>query len=270
MHQQLGDLTPVAPFSLSAGWSWTVPTMRPSRSATSKITPSRGTPAHQSRATSAGRGAWKPSDAPWATQEISTSVRSSSSLAESRSTRRIDAAGCEDALLTLTARATLATIRHAGTDGAETEDRQMIDGRRKTVAGADAVSQRIDQGIIQLQDRAAAVADQVMMQIVDQLELPGPAAEVGHAHQPQIAEQLQRAVDRRAVDPRQERLDPGEDLVGGEMLTRSERRQDDQPLRRDALPDAAQPVGQTARADRFFRTVHAISFEVHQHPIAVV
>src|SRR5688572_30457410 len=113
------------------------------------------------------------------------------------------------------------------------------------------------------------MADQVMMQIVDQLELPGPAAEVGHAHKPQIAEQVQRAVDRRAVDPRQERLDAGKDLVGSEMLSRSERPQDDQPLRCHALPHAAKAIGQATRADWFFCTVHAISFEAHEDPIAV-
>src|SRR4051812_41988660 len=109
-----------------------------------------------------------------------------------------------------------------------------------------------------------------MMQIVEQFELAGATTKVGHADQPQIAEQLQRTVDRRAVDPRQERLDASEDFVGGEMLPRSKRAQDDQPLRRDALADAAQTIGESTRADRFFRTVHAISFEVHRHPTAVV
>src|SRR5215210_4181939 len=103
-------------------------------------------------------------------QEISTSARSSSSCGESRSTRRIEAAGCEGALLTLTACTTLATIRHAGADGAETEDCQVIDGRRKTIASTDAIAEWIDQVIVQLQDLAAAVTNQVMMQIVDQLE----------------------------------------------------------------------------------------------------
>src|SRR3712207_7997624 len=60
-------------------------------------------------------------------------------------------------------------------------------------SGADAVSQRIDQGIVQLQDRATAVTDQVMMEIVDQLELPRSSAKVSHTDQSQIAEQFQRA-----------------------------------------------------------------------------
>ena len=45
--------------------------------------------------------------------------------------------------MTLTARAITVAIRYAGADGAKPEDCQVIDGRRKTVAGADAVSQRI-------------------------------------------------------------------------------------------------------------------------------
>src|SRR5215210_4720588 len=53
--------------------------------------------------------------------------------------------------------------RRALGDGGETEDRQVIDGRRKIVASADAISEWINQGIVQLQDRAATVADQVMM-----------------------------------------------------------------------------------------------------------
>src|SRR5688500_6188532 len=53
------------------------------------------------------------------------------------------------------------------------------------------------------------------------------------------------------------------------MLPRSQRPQNDQSLRRHSLPDAAKAIGQATRADRFFRTVHAISLEAHEDPIAV-
>lgn len=64
----------------------------------------------------------------------------------------------------------------------------MIDCGNKAVAAADPFPQRVDEVVVQLQDRAAAVTDEMVVGIVDQLELTGAPAEIGLADQPQIAE----------------------------------------------------------------------------------
>src|SRR5215212_4523821 len=144
MHQQLGDLTPVRAVLALGGLELYGPHDVAFSLREEQNYPVSRDPAHQSRAASTARGARKPSDAPWATQETSSAVSSSSSLDESRFTRRIDSSGSGGALSTPTTRVITVAIRHAGADGAETEDRQVIDSRRKAVAGADAVPQRID------------------------------------------------------------------------------------------------------------------------------
>ena len=110
------------------------------------------------------------------------------------------------------------------------------------------VAERRQHGVVEGIDGAAAVADQVVMALgVDQLELADAAAEVGLADQAEITKQLERAVDRRAVDRRQPALDAAQYLVGGNVLIRLQGAQDDEPLGGDALANGAEPLGQAVR-----------------------
>src|SRR4051812_17991873 len=94
----------------------------------------------------------------------------------------------------------------------------------------------------------AAMADQVVVRFVDQLELPRAAAQVSHADEPKIAEELQRAIDGQTIDRRQLWFDSRKDVVRREMLAGLQRAENDQPLRGRSLPDPAQPLRQPASA----------------------
>ena len=130
----------------------------------------------------------------------------------------------------------------------------MVDAGLEVVAVADGAAEGLDDLVGEDGDLAAVAADQmVMTPIAEELEVAGAAAEIGLAEQTEIAQELQRAVDGRAVDDRRQRFDPGEDLVRGEMLARGEDPEDQQPLRGNALTGGAQPLrqrGQRRRDDR--------------------
>ena len=138
------------------------------------------------------------------------------------------------------------------TCGAESEHGEVIDRRSKSVSFLYRLAQRRDEIVVQFEDGATAVADEVMMRLVDQLELPDALAEIGFADQAQVAIQLEGTVDRRAVDRRQLRRNPGENFVGGEMFTLLQRTEDDQPLRRHPLTNPAQAIRQSARGMLLF------------------
>src|SRR5262245_7946299 len=107
-----------------------------------------------------------------------------------------------------------------------------------------------------------------MVRLVDQLELTRAATKVGHADQTEVPEELQRAVDGRAIDRRQLRFDPGKDVVRREVLAGLERTQNDQPLRGGALPDTAQPLHQTADISESCLSLRSVaSLDAHDVPM---
>src|SRR5215213_10130003 len=90
----------------------------------------------------------------------------------------------------------------------------------ETVPLAHRLAERFHQRVVHLGHKTALLADQMVMAgTAKKLEMAHAAAEVGFANQADVAEEFQRAVDRRSVERGYERLDPRINLVRGEVLT---------------------------------------------------
>ena len=123
------------------------------------------------------------------------------------------------------------------------EEGEVIEPGREPVPLHDRLTQRRDHGVVEEDDGLTVEADQVMVTgIVEKLEAPDATAEVRLAQQAEITEELERAVDGRAVDGRGQRTEASMDLVGGEMLAGRERIEDRDSLRGHALAYPAQPA----------------------------
>ncbi len=129
-------------------------------------------------------------------------------------------------------------------DGALAEERQMVDSRLEAEAFAHGVPQRLHEFVVEDEHRAALPTDEMVVpRVAEHFEAPGVAAEIGFAEQAEVAEQLQRSVDGRMGDGRQEGRDPLVDLVGRQMFPRREGAENHQPLGGEALARRAQPLG---------------------------
>ena len=103
--------------------------------------------------------------------------------------------------------------------------------------------------VVQMGDRAALAADDVVVgMVVGGLVEHAPPAEVRPQHEPLFHEEVERAVDRRGVDPRQLGPHPRRDLGRTEMAVRlgRERGPDQRPLARQA-PAARSQLRRPAR-----------------------
>ena len=129
----------------------------------------------------------------------------------------------------------LLVVRVAG--GAVAEEGEVLDTGREVVAGRDGVAEGLNQGVVQVEDGAAAVANQVVMpRFPQKFELADAVPEVGLGHEPGVAKSLQGPIDGRAGDGGHADLDPGEDLVGREVAPLFPRLQDDESLGRHPMP----------------------------------
>lgn len=99
--------------------------------------------------------------------------------------------------------------------------------------------------VIEFHDRAAVVANEVMVAVLfEDLVLANATAEVSLRDHAKITEKLERAVHRRAVDHRGSRPNPSEDFVGCEVLIPIfEYRKNHQALWSRALTDGAKSFG---------------------------
>ncbi len=128
---------------------------------------------------------------------------------------------------------------------ATAEDGQVVDFGGESVALQRLLPDRVEHLVVQVHDRAAIMTNKVMVPVlIEQLVFPHAAAEVSLRDDPQIAKELESAVDGGAIDRRRIPLDAADDLVGGEMLAGfSERGQDQESLRCCPLPDRPQTGG---------------------------
>jgi len=80
--------------------------------------------------------------------------------------------------------------------GAHAEDGEMVDGGSKSVLGADGVAKGLDQGIVHVKHVATFLANEVMVAgAAEELEMADTAAEIGFGDQPDVAKELERAID---------------------------------------------------------------------------
>ena len=80
---------------------------------------------------------------------------------------------------------------------AKTEERQVIDLGGETIPGANGLTHWLDEVVVHLDRATAAMADQVVVRLIQQFILAGPTAEVRHADQAQLTEQPPQSVRGR-------------------------------------------------------------------------
>jgi hypothetical protein len=98
---------------------------------------------------------------------------------------------------------------------------------------------------VQVLDRAAALADRVVVLVGARLEARGRSGCRHPPRHPQVGEQGERAVHRLLGHAGERRLDQVVNLLGGQVAAvLLQSAMDDQPLRRDAHAAAAQQLGE--------------------------
>ena len=117
-------------------------------------------------------------------------------------------------------------------------------GELKARRGKDDSGERAKLFIVEVRDRAAALANRVMVEVfVCQFEVHATSAEVALSHQVSVHQGGEGSIHRGFVDGRKAGAGLGENLFSGDVSSTSQRPKDKQALRSGTTSSATKEIG---------------------------